>query len=203
MKIYNYEGKDIEEIKERVCSELKKEEEQLIILEKEVTGGLFKTKKYELKVLIIEEIIAYIKQQLNKILKLMNIDFNVEVKERDKSINFLIYSDNNSILIGKNGRTITALQIILKQSVYSRTGIYINLTLDVGDYRSKQLKNITRIAKQTAREVAKTKIEVKLDNMNSYERRMVHSLLSDNKNVYTKSEGEEPNRYVIIKPRED
>ena len=133
----------------------------------------------------------------------MNIEFNIEVKIRDKNINFLIYSNNNSILIGKNGRTVTALQIILKQSVYTKTGIYINFTLDVGDYRNKQIKNIEKIAQKAANEVAKTKIATKLNNMNSYERRVVHFLLSNDKKVYTKSEGEEPNRYVVIMPRED
>ena len=59
------------------------------------------------------------------------------------------------------------------------------------------------MAKKIARDVSKTKVEAKLDNMNSYERRIVHNILSDNKYVYTVSEGEEPNRHVIIKPRED
>ena len=54
-----------------------------------------------------------------------------------------------------------------------------------------------------AREVAQTKIEVKLDSMNSYERRIIHNILNNNKRVYTESEGEEPNRYVVIKPKED
>jgi len=201
MEVYNFEGKDIEEIKNKIFKELKKDEEQLIILEKEVVGGLFKTKRYELKVLVMDEVIEYIKQQLSTILKYMNIDFNIEVKKRKKNINFILYSDNNAILIGKNGRTIIAFQTILKQAIYTKTGIYINFTFDVADYRSKQIKNIERIAKQTAQEVAKTKVAVKLDNMNSYERRIIHTKLADWRDVYTASEGEEPDRYVVIKPK--
>ena len=64
------------------------------------------------------------------------------------------------------------------------------------------MKNIEYLAKKTAREVAKTKVEAKLDSMNSYERRIVHSILSDDKYVYTESIGEEPNRCVVIKPKE-
>ena len=64
------------------------------------------------------------------------------------------------------------------------------------------IKNIEYLAKKTAREVAKTKVEAKLDSMNSYERRIVHSILSDDKYVYTESIGEEPNRCVVIKPKE-
>ena len=55
------------------------------------------------------------------------------------------------------------------------------------------------LAKKTAREVVNTKMEVKLDNMNSYERRIIHNTLSDNNKVITISEGEEPNRHIIIK----
>ena len=60
-----------------------------------------------------------------------------------------------------------------------------------------------RLAKKVAREVAATKVEAKLDSMNSYERRIIHNALGNSKKVYTESEGEEPNRYVVIKPKEE
>ena len=82
-------------------------------------------------------------------------------------------------------------------------GINFKFLLDVGEYKIKQQKNIERLAKQIAREVAKTKVEAKMDSMNSYERRLVHNILNDNTKVYTESEGEEPNRYVVIKPKEE
>ena len=59
------------------------------------------------------------------------------------------------------------------------------------------------LAKKVAKEVADTKIEVQLERMNSYERRIIHEALADNKYVYTESFGEEPERYVVVKPRED
>ena len=59
------------------------------------------------------------------------------------------------------------------------------------------------MAKQIAREVARTKVEAKLDPMNSYERRIIHNILTNNKKVYTESTGEEPNRCVVIKPKEE
>ena len=74
------------------------------------------------------------------------------------------------------------------------------IILDVENYKDKQQARLERLAKSLAREVVKTKIEVKMDNMNAYERRIVHSILSNNSKVQTISEGEEPNRHVIIKP---
>ena len=69
--------------------------------------------------------------------------------------------------------------------------------------KEKHEKSLEILAKKIAKEVATTKIEAKLDSMNSYERRIIHNTLTNNKKVYTESEGEEPNRYVIIKPKEE
>ena len=75
--------------------------------------------------------------------------------------------------------------------------------IDVSDYQKRTDKHIEILAKKLAREVKETKIEVKMDRMNSYQRRIVHNTLSNNKYVYTESIGEEPNRCVVIKPRND
>ena len=76
------------------------------------------------------------------------------------------------------------------------------VNLDVENYKEKKLKSIEFLAKKITREVSKTKVETKMDSMNSYERRVVHNLLANNKYVYTESIGEEPNRCVVIKPKE-
>ena len=76
------------------------------------------------------------------------------------------------------------------------------MDIDINSYKEKHEKSIEHLAKKIAREVAESKIPVKLDSMNSYERRIVHSILSDDKYVYTESIGEEPNRCVVIKPKE-
>ena len=75
--------------------------------------------------------------------------------------------------------------------------------MDVENYKDKKVARLEKIAKQTAKEVLKTKIDVHLENMNSYERRIIHNVLSENKHVYTESVGEEPNRHIVIKPKED
>jgi len=201
MKVYKYEGKKIEEIKNKILEDLKEKEENIIIVEKEVKGGLFKTKKIEANVLLIVEITEYIKNYIKNIAKLMNIEINIEVKNRDKNLSFLLISNQNNLLIGKNGKTIDALQTIIKKAVYIKTNIYINFTIDVGNYKKNQMSKIEQLAKKVARDVAKSKIEVQLDSMNSYERRIIHSILADDKYVCTQSYGEEPNRYIVIKPK--
>ena len=202
MKKYLFEGKTLEELKEKALTELNVNEEDLIILNSEVKSGLLK-KSASLEVTTLNDIQNYIKETLSEILKLMPIDAKFEIRRRDKTINIKIFSNNNAILIGKNGRTIGALQTVIRQMLSSELDEKINVILDVENYKEKRVKNIEYLAKKTAREVAKTKIEVTMDSMNSYERRIVHSVLADDKYVYTESVGEEPNRCVVIKLKEE
>lgn len=202
MKKYLFEGKTLEELKEKALTELNVNEEDLIILNSEVKSGLLK-KSASLEVTTLNDVQNYIKETLSEILKLMPIDAKFEIRRRDKTINIKIFSNNNAILIGKNGRTIGALQTIIRQMLSSELDEKIKVILDVENYKEKRVKNIEYLAKKTAREVAKTKVEATMDSMNSYERRIVHSVLADDKYVYTESIGEEPNRCVVIKLKEE
>ena len=87
--------------------------------------------------------------------------------------------------------------------VNSKLNSPLGIVIDVGNYKEKRAKNIENLAKRLAREAYKTKTEVTMDSMNSYERRIVHEALADDKYVYTESVGEEPNRKVVIKLKEE
>ena len=202
MNTYTFEDKTIDEAKNKALKELNINEENIIIINKTEKNGLLK-KSASIELVTVDEIINYLKDSLNEILSLMGIEANYEVRRRENRIEIKIFSDNNAILIGKNGRTMQSLQTILRFILKNHVSSDLSVMLDVENYKEKRNRNIEYLAKKIARDVAKTKVETKLDNMNSYERRIVHNILSDNKYVYTVSEGEEPNRHVIIKPRED
>ncbi len=202
MKTYTFEGKTKEAAVELALEELKISEEDLIINNITEKSGLLK-KSVEIEVLNINEIISFIKDTINKITKLMNAESNLEVRRRDNGISITIFSDNNSILIGKNGKNVAALQLIIRQMVNSKLKEHLSIIIDVGNYKEKRVKSIEILAKRLAREAHKTKTEVTMDSMNSYERRIVHSVLADDKFVYTESIGEEPNRKVVIKLKEE
>ena len=201
MKSYIYEAKNYDDAVEKAINELKVAKENLIINILEEKNTLLK-KLVRIEVINYNDIINYIKEVISEITKLMGIDVNLEVRRREENITIKIFSDHNAVLIGKNGYTIQALQTIVRQIIYNTVNTKVSIILDVENYKEKKLKNIEYLAKKTAREVAKTKVEAKLDSMNSYERRIVHSILSDDKYVYTESTGEEPNRFVVIKPKE-
>jgi len=199
MKKYTYQAKTFEEAKNEALANLMEQEENLYIREIESSTKLF-SKKSVIEVVKKEDVLEYIKEILKNITKYMGLTINMEVKKREDNVTISIYSDNNAILIGKDARTLSSLTTIIKQAIYNQIETYYNFVLDVSEYKEKQQYFIEKAAKKTAREVAKTKVPAKLDPMNSYERRIVHNALTNFKGVYTESEGEEPHRYVVIKP---
>ena len=204
MEKHKFIGKTKEEAIQIAKEELQEVEENLFIRELEtIKGGLFKSQKVEIEVIEKREVIKDIKDYLIKILKLMGYNVNIEVKNKEEVPKYIIFSDNDALLIGKNGKNLKALSTVVSQYLNTELGHNYKFIIDVNEYKEKREQSLERLAKKIAREVATTKIEVKLDSMNSYERRIIHNALTNNKKVYTESEGEEPNRYVVIKPKEE
>lgn len=203
LKSKTYEGKNKDEVLNKALTELNASETEVYYdVKEEVSGGLFKSKKYVVNVVLKEDVAEYIKYYLKEITSLMGIEVEFETQKRESYIKVNMISDNSSILIGKNGRTMSSLQDLLRQSIQSKIGIRVNVILDTNDYKEKQQRNIERLAIKLAKDVVKTGIEVKMDRMNSFERRLVHNKLTNFKGVLTESIGEEPNRCVVIKPTE-
>lgn len=204
MEKHKYTGKTKEEAISNATIDLQETQNNLIIKElEEIKGGLFKSKKVEIEVIERREVVKYVKEYLQKLLKDLGFTVNIEIKNKDEIPTYTIYSDNDALLIGKNGKNLKALSILTSQHLLNELGKNFKFTIDINSYKEKREKSLEYLAKKIAREVAATKVEAKLDSMNSYERRIIHNALTNNKQVYTESEGEEPNRYVVIKPRED
>ena len=202
MKKYTYQAKTFEEAKNMAMADLMEQEGNLYITEVENSTKLF-NKKSVIEVIKKEDIVDHIKELVKGITSDMGLNINMEVKKRGETLNVTIYADNNAVLIGKNAKTLDALTTIVRQSIIKDIGENYKFVLDVSEYKQKREWNLERMAKQIAREVAKTGVEVKLDPMNSYERRIIHNTLTNNKKVYTESTGEEPRRCVVIKPKEE
>lgn len=204
MEKHKYQGKTKEEAISQATIDLQEVEENLIIKELEtIKGGLFKSSKVEIEVIEKREVVKYIKDYIMNLLKNLGFQANVEIKNKETIPTYTIYSDNDALLIGKNGKNLKALSVIVNQHITKELGKTYKFIIDINSYKEKREKQLEQLAKRVAREVAQTKIEVKMDSMNSYERRIIHNTLTNNKRVYTESEGEEPNRYVVVKPKED
>ena len=203
MDIKVFDGKEEKEVLETALSELGCSEDEVMYFTTKSKGGLLKKETVQVHIVKLEDVVTFMKDFLEKTTKDMGLDVTFETKIREKQITIKMYSNNNSILIGHNGQTLQALTTITKQVVYNEINSYPYLILDVENYKEKQVKYLERLAKNVAKEVVQTRNPVELENMNSYERRVIHNILTDFKGVYTESVGEEPNRHVVVKPKED
>ena len=143
------------------------------------------------------------KKYLEAILQAMGITYQLEVRSlnNESEIYYNIHTDENPLLIGAKGKTLDALQVLVRNLLQTYTKELLVVNVDVGGYRDNRRHQLEVLATKTAKEVARTKIEVKLKPMSSYERRIIHNKLSEWRDVYTESEGEGTERCLVIKPK--
>ena len=143
------------------------------------------------------------KKYIESILQAMNITYQLEVRSlnNESEIYYNIHTDENPLLIGVKGKTLDALQVLVRNllQTYSKELVVVNV--DVGSYRENRKHQLEVLATKIAKEVAKTKVPVKLKPMSSYERRIIHNKLSEWRDVFTESEGEGSDRCLVIKPK--
>ena len=147
MKEYLYEGKNEEELILKMLNELGVKEDEILYVTKEETVGLLKKKKVTIKAILKTDVLEYSKKFVTDLVNAMGLDVKLETKRGENNILIKLYSDNNPILIGKNGRTLMSIQNILHQSIYAKTGIHVNILLDASNYKEKKQKNIEYMAK--------------------------------------------------------
>ncbi len=193
IEVYKYEGKDEDECLTACIEQLDVYACDLLVNNHEDDD------KFWIEVVKKEDVVNFIKDYLKQMITKMNLDINLEVREDENIFNVTMVSNNNPILIGKEGKNLNSIQFLLRQVLNCKTGMDIKVNLDASNYRARRVKNFEYQIKNIVRDVQKTKTDTKLDPMNSYQRRIVHSLLSNFSNVTTESVGEEPNRCVVIK----
>lgn len=199
MEKYKFQAKSEKGLLEKALEELNVKEEDVLTKLYEEKAGLFGGKKFTLEVVKISDISELGKELLKELLVSLDINANIETKIRDGKIKYEVYSKNNSVLIGKKGHILDSIQTYIRQAVFNAIDLYVTITVDVENYKEKQNYFLEKRVKKIAKEVLNTKVEVKLDPMNSYERKVVHEALQKFKNISTESEGEEPNRCIVIK----
>ena len=103
-----------------------------------------------------------------------------------------------AVLIGRHGRTLEALQLILSSLVNNKLGFHYPVVVDIEGYKDRRRQKVQTIARSAAARAKKQHGQVRLAPMNAYERRLVHIALADDESITTHSEGEDPDRYVVI-----
>lgn len=193
IEVYNFDGQDIEECRVKCLDNLDVYNNEILIKEINSDTGV------SIDVIKKDDVKKYIEDYIQELGNNMNIEIKSNIFEEDDVFFVRINSNNNSILIGKDGKTLNSIQYLLRKTISNLTGFNVNVNIDVSNYKKKIEKKFENEIKQIINEVLKSKIETKLDPMNSYKRRIVHSIASNYYNIETMSVGEEPNRCTIIK----
>lgn len=159
---------------------------------------------------VVEEIVATqedadaIIPMIEAVLAASGLDVKVRLKNlQSRYVNIEIDGDEAGYLIGRNGEVLNALQYLMNISVSQSLSNGVRLTLDADDYRSERETSLMRYAERIAQEVKNRREEAVLDPLPAFERRIIHKALSEIDGVTTYSEGEEPNRRVVIAPAEE
>ena len=200
MKSKIFEGKVMNDILIAAKNHFHQDQQQLIVNVLEEKKGIFGIGAYiKAEVSLNLDPVEEGKKYLLQLLDDLNLTGTVDVNCHKQSITFNINSDNNGLIIGREGKTLNSIQLLASQVVNQYTNKHLKVLVDIGSYKENQTKKLESLAKKIAKEVINSKIDAKLDPMNAYDRRIIHHALSDWKNIQTISNGVEPNRYLTIK----
>ncbi|HBG32445.1 MAG: hypothetical protein A2013_02430 [Tenericutes bacterium GWE2_38_8] len=204
LKKVEVEAKNLIEAEKLAVEQLKIQKEKIkmtILTEKKGLFGIGSSAVYEATPNVNLAIEG--KQYLESILKAMDVKCQMEVRTvvEGEEIHYHVESDENALLIGREGRTLLALQFMLRNYLNVFVDNHLIISLDIGNYHENRRKQLEILATKTAKEVAQTRIAVKLDPMNAFDRRIIHTKLSEWRDVITESEGEGEERALVIKPK--
>lgn len=160
----------------------------------------FNSKPAVLKVWKKNSVEETVRAFLDEIFKAMNMQVNMEfqVEEQQRTINVELRGSDMGVLIGKRGQTLDALQHLTNLAANKTQEERWKIKIDTENYRKRRKETLENLARNIAHKVRKTKRSVALEPMNPFERRVIHAVLQNDRYVATHSEGDEPNRYVVV-----
>lgn len=203
MKTIEMTGKTVDEALKNALNELNLTEDKVEyeVLD-EGSKGLFNligSKPARIKVTVKKDPALEGKIFLTNVLNSMGVTADIEVKEENDTIFINLSGPKMGLVIGYRGETLDSLQYLVSLVVNKNHDVpYKKVVLDTENYRSKREKTLKRVAQKTAYKVKKTGRPYKLEPMNPYERRIIHSALQSYTDINTYSEGEEPFRRIVV-----
>ncbi len=203
MKMLEMTGRTVSEALENALKKLKLTEDRIEyeVLDEGSKGflNLIGGKPAKVLVKVKKDYKEDVRLFLRNILDNMKVQAEIRIREEKDVINIDLTGPKMGIIIGYRGETLDSLQYLASLVVNKDHDIpYKKVVLDVENYRKKREETLIRVAEKTAYKVRKTRRPYKLEPMNPYERRIIHSALQDNKYVYTFSEGDEPHRRIVV-----
>lgn len=195
-----FEAKTLEEVLKMASEDLGIQSEDLIYDVLEEKKGLFKS---SVKISVYETVdyIDYAVDYLRLIIETLGFTPEFKTALDGDVIKIEMTTNHNSILIGKNGKTLLALNEVVAVALTAKFKRRVRVLLDINEYKSDRYRKVVSIAKRVAGEVAKTKQDATLEPMPSDERRAIHNALGEYRNVTTESVGSGRDRQIVIRFR--
>ena len=195
----SYSGKNLEDLLQSVAREKGVKVEDLThFITEEKTGFLGFGASVTAEIYALSDVRDFLQEYLERFFKTLEQNVEVEVLQDSDTFKVMLNAENNAILIGKNGQTLTAINTVVRAAVNSSFKRRFNLMVDINNYKVERYDKVMQIAARVARTVQRTKISATLDPMPNDERKVVHQYLSEMKNIRTESEGEGINRRLKI-----
>ena len=203
MDYQNFSAKTVSDAITEACKALGVTSEKLdyVVVEEGSAGFLgIGAKNASINAKVKSSVSDVAKNFLNDVFAAMNMTvvINVDYKEDERELSIDLAGDDMGVLIGKRGQTLDSLQYLVSLIVNKESTEYIRVKVDTENYRKRRQDTLENLAKNIAFKVKRTKRTVSLEPMNTYERRIIHSALQNDKFVTTHSEGEEPFRHVVV-----
>ena len=137
---------------------------------------------------------------LERLLDILDVDGDIDLDVEGDRASVAVVGGQLKTLIGPDGATLEALQELTRLAVAQSTGVRSRLMLDIGGFRAKRRADLTSLASAAAERVARSGQPERLAPMNPFERKVVHDVIAAAAGVHSESEGEEPNRRVVVLP---
>lgn len=203
MESREFQGRTVDEALESAALKLSlaKDSIDYTVIDEGSRGflNIIGSKPAKIMVKLKRDSIKEAKRFLYDIFENMGISATIETEETDDAVRMNIYGDNMGVIIGYRGETLDSLQYLTSLVLNKdHNEPYRKIVLDAENYRLKREQTLRNLAEKTAARVIKSGRAFKLEPMNPYERRIIHSELQGNSEIVTFSEGEEPYRRVVV-----
>lgn len=191
------EKKAEKKVEEKKVAEVKVEKKVEV---QEEVQGIVEEKEENKKVadIDLDKVVEVAEEFLGGLVYILNLQAKVEHKTDEKLPQISLTGEDLGVLIGYRGDTLEAIQNLMNIVVANKTGFKGKVLLDIENYRNRRVQTLCELATRIAKQVVKNKKSFKLEPMNSYERRIIHSHLQTFEHVTTHSEGKEPDRHLVI-----
>jgi spoIIIJ-associated protein len=156
------------------------------------------SKKAEIVVYELSDVISFAEQYITTIMTDLKLDVTVKTELEDSVLKITLNTSHNSVLIGKNGQTLQAINMMVRQAVGHKFKKHYRLLVDINQYKNDKYEKLIKMAIRLAKDVSRSKVKAVLEPMSSDERRVIHNALSKFNHVKTESIGQGHKRQVII-----